>query len=204
MPRGMNRSGCCCHHSSTIQSLYARVVARPSSGSSRGRVTRPQKPVIIDGKFTDGPDAAEVHVVDARVRVVAARSHLVEAEGLHPVAARDAGRRPRSSRTGSARTPRTPRPRGPTSFTTIFGARSWSFAGSRPSNMSRGSTRWSSTEMTVYLTSAGSGSGRNSSGSSTRLIVDTPLRRDGSSLPPCARGEQPPSGTSPTMTSERR
>ena len=51
MASGMKRSGCCCHHSSTIQSLYARVVARPSSGSFALEYTRPQKPVIIDGKF---------------------------------------------------------------------------------------------------------------------------------------------------------
>ena len=31
----------------------------------------------------------------------------------------------------------------------LLGARSWNFAASRPSNMSAGSTRWSSTEITV-------------------------------------------------------
>src|SRR6187551_1223741 len=55
MPSGTNRSGCCCHHSSYIQSLYARVTAWPSSGSFAVEYTG---------------------------------AHLVEAEGLEPVAAR--------------------------------------------------------------------------------------------------------------------
>src|SRR5262249_27573478 len=59
----------------------------------------------------------------------------------------------------------------PFSFTMILGARSCSFDGRRPSNMSRGSTRWSSTEITVYFTSSGSGSGRNSVESSIWVMT---------------------------------
>jgi ferredoxin len=40
-----------------------------------------------------------------------------------------------------------------------LGARSWKRRGKRPSNIVGGSTRWSSTEMIVYLISRGSGSG---------------------------------------------
>ena len=47
------RSGWGCHHASCTQSLNARVVARPSSGSEHCEYTRPQKPVIIDGKLSD-------------------------------------------------------------------------------------------------------------------------------------------------------
>src|SRR5690349_2279654 len=65
----------------------------------------------------------------------------------------------------------------PQSLTTIRGARSWRCAGSRPSNMPGGSTRWSSTEMIVAKTSRGSGSGRNSSGSSIALVLAAEPRR---------------------------
>jgi hypothetical protein len=53
IPNGMIRSGCGCHHSSWTQSLNARVVASPSSGSEHCEYTRPQKPVIIDGKLSE-------------------------------------------------------------------------------------------------------------------------------------------------------
>ncbi len=49
----MIRSGCGRYHSSYIQSFHARVAARPSSGSWACEYTRPQKPVIIDGKLSD-------------------------------------------------------------------------------------------------------------------------------------------------------
>src|SRR3954453_13952502 len=52
------------------------------------------------------------------------------------------------------------------------GARSCRCAGRRPSKVCGGSTTWSSTEMTVYFTSRGSGSGRKSS--SVSVIVDSP------------------------------
>src|SRR5205085_8136552 len=52
-----------------------------------------------------------------------------------------------------------------------LGANGCRFAGSRPSNMCGGSTRWSSTEITVANTSRGDGSGRNSSGSSCATSV---------------------------------
>ena len=53
MPSGMMRSGYGEYHSSYSQSFHARVTARPSSGSEHCENTRPQKPVIIDGKLSD-------------------------------------------------------------------------------------------------------------------------------------------------------
>ncbi|CAB4705258.1 unannotated protein [freshwater metagenome] len=53
MPSGMVRSGYGCHHSSCIQSFHARVTARPSAGSEHCEYTRPQKPVIIEGKLSE-------------------------------------------------------------------------------------------------------------------------------------------------------
>src|SRR4051794_7042336 len=47
------------------------------------------------------------------------------------------------------------------------GARSCRCAGRRPSKVCGGSTTWSSTEITVYFTSRGRGSGRNSSSVAT-------------------------------------
>ena len=78
----MIRSGCGCHHSSCTQSLNARVVARPSSGSEHCEYTRPQKPVIIDGKLSDAHTPLMSMSCDAGVDVEAARAHLVEAERL--------------------------------------------------------------------------------------------------------------------------
>src|SRR6478735_4357120 len=48
----------------------------------------------------------------------------------------------------------------PASSISTLGARSWSALGSRPSNMSGGSTRWSSTEISVKWRGRRSGSGR--------------------------------------------
>ncbi len=53
MPMGTIRSGYGDHHSSWSQSFHARVVAQPSSWSSAWANTRPQNPVIIDGKLTE-------------------------------------------------------------------------------------------------------------------------------------------------------
>ena len=53
MPSGMIRSGYGEYHSSNSQSFQARVTARPRSGSFACEYTRPQNPVIIDGKLSD-------------------------------------------------------------------------------------------------------------------------------------------------------
>src|SRR5207237_390083 len=53
IPMGTMRSGYGEYHSSNNQSFHARVTARPSSGSEHCEKTRPQKPVIIDGKLSD-------------------------------------------------------------------------------------------------------------------------------------------------------
>ena len=46
------RRGARVYHSSYSQSFHARMHAWPSSGSLALKNTRPQNPVIIDGKFT--------------------------------------------------------------------------------------------------------------------------------------------------------
>src|SRR6476660_3251540 len=51
--QGTTRSGCDPHHSSSIQSLYARKQASPSSGSRRVAKRRPAKPHTKEGKQTD-------------------------------------------------------------------------------------------------------------------------------------------------------
>ena len=53
MPRGTIRFGWGVYHSSKSQSFQARTQARPSSRSLASKKTRPQKPVIMDGKFTE-------------------------------------------------------------------------------------------------------------------------------------------------------
>ena len=47
------RSGYRWYHSSNNQSFHARMHAAPSSRSAAPKNTRPQNPVICDGKFTD-------------------------------------------------------------------------------------------------------------------------------------------------------
>ena len=150
--------------------------ARPSSGSEHCEYTRPQKPVIMRREVHRRPHAVDVHVVHAGVDVPAARAHLVEAERLDlhrlgPPADDRVHARP-GCRSGR----RTPRPRGPTRLTTTAGARSCSAGGSRPSNMSGGSTRWSSTEMIVASTSRGTGSGRNRSSARSVIELDKDRR----------------------------
>ena len=151
------------------------MTASPSSGSSACENTRPQKPVIIDGKFSD------------------AHTPLMSMSRTRASMSQQPGRI-WSKRNGSTFTVSGRRPGDRVLadlevtlalelpdlvallVSTMRGARSWSFAGRRPSNMSGGSTRWSSTEMTVYLTWRGSGSGRNSVGSSS-IVVMTPSWR---------------------------
>jgi hypothetical protein len=47
------RSGYGVYHSSKSQSFQARMQARPRSRSLASKKTRPQKPVIMDGKFSE-------------------------------------------------------------------------------------------------------------------------------------------------------
>src|SRR6267154_4540477 len=50
---GISRSGSAAHHSSIIQSLYARRLARPTSGSFIWANRRPPNPHVIEGKHKD-------------------------------------------------------------------------------------------------------------------------------------------------------
>ena len=139
--------------------LEEPVVPRPHAREAQLAVlgveknTRPQNPVIIDGKFSDAHTPLRSMSRDAGVDVVATRAHLLEAERL--------------DRTVSGRRPATAFM--PTWVAGPSNSHTWwplgrlddlrgpvgEGAGSRPSNRWRGSTTWSSTEMTVYFTSRG-------------------------------------------------
>ena len=157
------RSGYRWYHSSNSQSFHARMHASPSSRSGMREEHAAAEPGDLRREVHRRPHAVDVHVAHAGVDVVAAGAHLVEAERLELHRSPAAGRRPRSSRPGCSARPRTPRPGGPCASRRSCGARSWSAAGSRPSNVCGGSTTWSSTEITVNFTSRGAGSGRNNS-----------------------------------------
>ena len=156
----MKRPGYAPHHASRCQSLYARIAASASS-SSFGHIVRrwPTKPGRNDGKHSDAAHAVDVHVGDARVDVPRAAPHLVEAGRLEAVL----GRRPADHRVEAdvRQHLALPHPR----FAAVVGRRrravpsSAYFFGNRPVNASGGSTTWSSTEITVYTRSRGSGSG---------------------------------------------
>ncbi len=124
------------------------MVAHPSSWSWAWANTRPQNPVIIDGKFTDAqtplrsmsrmrswmsqqPGRMSLNLVGSRFFMLLVRP----ATAFMPTWVKVW---PSNSQTSW-----------PRSLVTTFGARSWRAAGSRPSNIPGGSTRWSSTEMIV-------------------------------------------------------
>ena len=165
------RSGCGCHHSSCTQSLNARVVARPSSGSEHCEYTRPQKPVIIDGKLSDAHTPLR--------SMSCTRASMSQQPGRiwskrNGSTCTVSGRRPDDrvhAHLGVALRRRTPTPRGPSSFTTMRGARSCSCDG-QPALEHVGRLH----EVVVDRDDrgehlAGSGSGRNSSGSSAVIAA---------------------------------
>ncbi len=176
MPSGMIRSGCGCHQASCTQSLKARVVARPSSGSEHWEYTRPQNPVIIEGKLSEAQmPARSMSWTRASTSKQPRRIWSKRNGSISTVS----GRRPTTAfmPIWLWRWPSNSHTSWPRRSTTMRGARSWRRAGSRPSNMPAGSTRWSSTEMIVASTSRGSGSGRNRSVASSKLTRTlVPLR----------------------------
>ena len=148
MPMGMLRSGWGCHHSSWNQSFQALVTSRPSSGSEHWLNTRPQKPVIWDGKFSAAQTPlmsmsftrASMSQQPGRMSSKRVGSIFQSSRGRPTTALRPTCRKifPSNSQTSW-----------PSSVSTTRGAASWKRAGRRPSNMPGGSTRWSSTEITV-------------------------------------------------------
>ena len=160
MPIGTMRSGCGEYHSSKNQSFHACVTARPRSRSAQRENTEPQKPVICDGKFTRRPHAVDVHVADARVDLVTPGPHLVEARRLDlPVFGLAADDRVEADLEEhlAVELP---------DLVALFGLddlrrlRPAACAGSRPSNMCGGSTRWSSVEKSVWRIGARLGIGQ--------------------------------------------
>ena len=104
------------------------------------------------------PDAGEVHVGDARIDIPTAAPHFVEPGGLHApflFGPPDHRVEPDVRILAVLVAPHL----APSSVSTIFGARSASAAGRRPSNMSGGSMTWSSTEIRMCCRSRGVGSG---------------------------------------------
>ena len=139
--------------------------------------TRPQNPVIMRREVDRGPHAVDVHVVDPCVDVPASAAHLIEPTGsIRIVVAGPAGEGVRS-RLREPWRPRTPRPGG------LPGSRrSWvpDLADGPAGDLrtdAAGSTRWSSTEITVYRTGRGSGSGRNHWLCSASVLVGIVLPR---------------------------
>ena len=123
--------------------------ASPSSWSLLAENTVPAKPAMSDGKHSARVHAVEVHVGDARVDVVAAAAHLVEARGLHvPLVLRAAGDRVQPDLRVEAILV-DPRLAAVVERDDAWRARRRGAAGIRPSKRSAGSMRWSSTEMIV-------------------------------------------------------
>ena len=124
------------------------MTASPSSGSFACEYTRPQKPVIIDGKLRDAhTPLMSMSRMRASMSKQPGRIWSKRNGSIFTVSRR----RPATAfwPTWKWRSPSNSQTSRPASSTTTFGARSCSAAGRRPSNMWGGSTRWSSTEMIV-------------------------------------------------------
>ena len=158
MPIGTIRSGCGACHSSKNQSFHARVHREPELGIGAAGEHRPAEAGDLAREVHRRPHAVDVHVADAGVDVVAAGPHLVEAGRLHqpvaPVAADDRVQ-PDLEEDLPVELP---------DLVALDGLDDLRRevlepAGRRPSNMPGGSTRWSSTEISVWRIGRGSGSG---------------------------------------------
>ena len=147
MPSGTMRDGCREYHSSKNQSFHACVTASPSSGSEHRENTDPQKPVICDGKLTDAHTPL-MSMSRTRVDVVATEPHVFEAGRLHPpvlLGPTDNRVQPDLEVDLAVELP---------DLVTLdrlddLRRELLEASGRRPSNMSGGSTRWSSTEISV-------------------------------------------------------
>jgi hypothetical protein len=124
------------------------VVCTPSSGSLATENTRPQNPVICDGKFS------EAHTPLMSMSLM--RASMSQQPGRiwskrKGSTATVSGRRPATAfiPTCVYRLPSNSQTWWPSGVSTTRGACSCHFAGSRPSNMPGGSTRWSSTLISV-------------------------------------------------------
>ncbi len=148
MPSGTIRSGYGEYHSSKSQSFQAIVTACPRAESEHWLNTRPQNPVIMEGKFTDAHtplmsmSCTRASMSQQPFRIWSKR------KGSNALSSM---RRPAMAfmPTWVKRWPSNSQDWFPPASSMTRGACSASPAGSRPSNMWGGSTRWSSTEMTV-------------------------------------------------------
>ena len=137
MPSGTMRSGYGAYHSSWNQSFHARVTASPSSGSEHWREHAAAEAGDLRREVDRRPHAVDVHVAGRGRRCRSSRGASRRSGSARPSSPRACDRRRRSARPGRRAARRTPRPRGPRSVSTTFGARSWKRRGRRPSNMSR-------------------------------------------------------------------
>ena len=71
------------HHSSTIQSLYACTHASPRARGPSPRGTSGRRSAGTSGTHSDASTQFIVHVLDARLRVVATGAHLVVGDRRH-------------------------------------------------------------------------------------------------------------------------
>ena len=157
---GRSDPGCAPHHASRCQSLYARIAASASSSSSGHSVSRwPTKPGRNDGKHSDAHTPSMSMSATRAFDVPRAAPHLVEARRLEAVLARRPADHRVEADVRAAAAPCQTHASPPSSVATTRGASSANLLGKRPVNASGGSTTWSSTEITVYTRSRGSGSG---------------------------------------------
>ena len=195
IPQGMIRSGWGCHQASNIQSFQARVTARPRAGIGRRGEHTPREPGDLRREIEGRP-----HPVESMSTIRASTSQQPRLMSSNRVGSRVtcSGRRPATAfiPTCEYRLPSNSHTWCPAGVSTTCGA----FVrvhvpGSRPSNMSGGSTRWSSTEITVARTCRGAGSG---SRVSVRVTMAMGRYLLGSSMPVTGRGEVPSYTRRPT------
>ena len=140
MPSGMMRVGYGEYHSSKSQSFQARVVCTPSSVSLATENTRPQNPVICEGKLRE---AHTPLMSMSRMRASMSQQPGRIWSNRNGSSATVSGRRPATAfiPTCVYRLPSNSQTWWPSGVSTTRGAWSCHRAGSRPSNIPGGSTR---------------------------------------------------------------
>ena len=203
MPIGMLRSGCGAYHSSWYQSFHAPRRPRCRARGRRSAEHGAAEAGDLRREVDRGPHAVEVHVVrrgprcrsnrGAPGRSASARASIRHAGGPRPRRGTGARTARRRSATPGCRRRRPP-----------LAAQGLQPAGKRPSNMCGGSTRWSSTEMTVRSIARGSGSGNKRL--DAVVVIGPPRPRHAGTRarpPPGTVGHCPRSGRTIVRTRQR-